>query len=225
MIRNIYHGSEKVIEKPIFGYGKAYNDYGLGFYCTENIDMAKEWAVGYKKNGYANCYSIEMNEFKVLNLNSKKFCVLNWLAILLDNREFEISSPLAYEAKEYILDKFLVEYEKYDIIIGYRADDSYFSFASDFLNGIISYRQLTNALYLGKLGIQIVLKSKKAFECIEYIGSEVAKYEEWYSKKDIRDKKARRQYLDLERYKRQKGDIYIMNIIDEEMDKDDMRLR
>ena len=43
--------------------------------------------------------------------------------------------------------------------IGYRADDSYFSFASDFINGAISYRQLCNAMCLGKLGQQFVLKS------------------------------------------------------------------
>ena len=29
----IYHGSEKIIQKPVFGFGNKYNDYGLGFYC------------------------------------------------------------------------------------------------------------------------------------------------------------------------------------------------
>ena len=38
----LYHGSKYIIDKPTFGKGKPYNDYGLGFYCTENIDMAKE---------------------------------------------------------------------------------------------------------------------------------------------------------------------------------------
>ena len=35
MLKTIYHGSDKIIEKPLFGHGKTYNDYGLGFYCTE----------------------------------------------------------------------------------------------------------------------------------------------------------------------------------------------
>ncbi len=43
MVRKIYHGSKDIIEKPVFGYGKTYNDYGLGFYCTDSLDMAKEW--------------------------------------------------------------------------------------------------------------------------------------------------------------------------------------
>ena len=59
MMKKIYHGSEKIIEKPIFGYGKTYNDYGLGFYCTEEIEMAKEWGVNFDRNGYANIYEIE----------------------------------------------------------------------------------------------------------------------------------------------------------------------
>ena len=33
----LYHGSDHVIEKPEFGAGKKHNDYGKGFYCTENI--------------------------------------------------------------------------------------------------------------------------------------------------------------------------------------------
>ena len=45
IMRKLYHGSEKIIQKPIYGQGKKYNDYGLGFYCTDSIDMAKEWGV------------------------------------------------------------------------------------------------------------------------------------------------------------------------------------
>ena len=79
----------------------------------------------------------------------------------MENREFDAPSGLAAEAKEYILKNFTADYKNYDAIIGYRADDSYFSFAQDFINGTISYRQLGNALRLGKLGQQFVLKSKK----------------------------------------------------------------
>lgn len=225
MIKKIYHGSENIIEKPILGFGKSYNDYGLGFYCTEEIDMAKEWGVSFNKDGYANIYNIEVDDLAILNLNDDKYCILNWLAVLLENREFDTPSGLALEAKEYILKNFMVDYKKYDAIIGYRADDSYFSFAQDFINGTISYRQIGNALRLGKLGQQFVLISKKAFDSIKFLGYETAKSKEWFSKKDMRDKLARREYFDIERNKRQKGDIYITQIIDEEMMADDPRLR
>ena len=38
----LYHGSNEKIERPIFGKGKVYNDYGQGFYCTEHIELAKD---------------------------------------------------------------------------------------------------------------------------------------------------------------------------------------
>ena len=37
----LYHGSDKILSKPLFGYGKIYNDYGQGFYCTQNSELAK----------------------------------------------------------------------------------------------------------------------------------------------------------------------------------------
>ncbi len=225
MIQKLFHGSPSIIEKPIYGYGKPYNDYGLGFYCTDSLQMAKEWGVGKDKDGYANCYELECDGLRILNLNTADYCILHWLTILLINREFDIPSGLALEAKEYLLANFSVDYESYDAIIGYRADDSYFSFAQDFINGTISYRQLNNAMHLGKLGQQFVLKSKTAFDRIQFVGSETAKCSEWYAKKMQRDKTARREYFSVERNRRVRGDLYITQIIDEEMTSDDARLR
>lgn len=221
----IYHGSKDIIEKPKFGKGKPYNDYGLGFYCTENLTLAKEWAVDIGRDGYANIYEIDDSRLSVLNLNDEQYTILHWLAILLENRHFDSPSSLSHEAKEYILNNFSVDYKSYDVIIGYRADDSYFSFAQDFLNGTISYRQLNNAMHLGNLGQQFVLKSKKAFDLISFIGYENASFNEWYSRKENRDKAARRDYFDTEKNKRLRGDIYITQIIDEEMNGNDARLR
>lgn len=225
MIRRIYHGSKDIIKKPKYGYGKPYNDYGLGFYCTDSIEMAKEWAVSIDRDGYANIYDIDMSGLTILDLNDDNYCILHWLAVLLKNREFDVVSPLAAEAKEYILNTFRIDDGNADIMIGYRADDSYFSFAQDFINGTISYRQLNNAMHLGKLGQQIVLKSKEAFERIRFAGYETAKQSEWYKKKMQRDKSARREYFNVERNKRQRGDLYITAILDEEMKPDDPRLR
>lgn len=224
MIQTLYHGSSHIIEKPLFGYGKYYNDYGLGFYCTDSLEMAKEWGVGKNQDGYANCYELDCEGLQILNLNAPEYCILHWLAILLQNREFDVPSGLALEAREYLLSTFAVDYQTFDAIIGYRADDSYFSFAQDFINGTISYRQLNNAMYLGKLGQQFVLKSKASFERIRFVGSEIARSSDWYAKKMSRDKRARREYFSVERNRRLRGDLYITQIMDEEMMPDDLRL-
>ncbi|MFG6358403.1 MAG: DUF3990 domain-containing protein [Acetatifactor sp.] len=225
MIKTLYHGSSNIIEKPVFGYGKTYNDYGLGFYCTESLEMAKEWGVGRNQDGYANCYELDCDGLRILNLNEPEYSILHWLAVLLQNREFDVPSGLALEAREYLLTVFAVDYEAYDAIVGYRADDSYFSFAQDFINGTISYRQLGNAMHLGKLGQQFVLKSRSAFERIRHKGSETAGSGEWYARKMLRDRAARREYFSVERNRRQRGDLYITQIMDEEMKPDDPRLR
>ena len=221
----IYHGSDHVIEKPLYGYGKEYNDYGIGFYCTKEISMAKEWGVSSIADGFANIYEFDDSGLKTLNLLSDDYCMLHWLTILLQNREFNITSMLANEAKQYLIENFNLPYNKADVITGYRADDSYFSFAQDFLNGTISYRQLCRAMKLGKLGEQIVLKSKRSFERIKYVGNEPAKIEEWLPRKNIRDSNARKDYFDIKKNKRQKGDLFITKIIDEEMKADDPSLR
>lgn len=220
----LYHGSKEIVKYPNFKKSKIHNDYGQGFYTTKSNDLAKEWAVSIDNDGYYNKYELDTSNLVILDLTKDKYNILNWLAILLENRTFDTSNPLETEAKEYILNNFMIDYKNYDIIIGYRADDSYFSYARDFLAGTISYRQLGLAMKLGKLGLQIVLKSNIAFNQIKFISYEVALSSDWYSKKYNRDINARNLYLNNEKYKRVKGDIYITNILDEEMKQNDPRL-
>lgn len=213
------------IVKPKFGFGKRSNDYGLGFYCTEIEDLAREWAVAKDHDGWANHYTIDESDLDALDLNGRRFCILHWLAVLLENRQFETEYGLASEAKEYLIKNFSVPYKKADVIIGYRADDSYFAFAQDFLSGAISYRQLNAAMRLGNLGNQYVLKSAKAFAALKYVDSVVVTRAEWLRKKETRDTEARYLYLKELRRKRLPGDLRIDRIIDEEIKGDDKRLR
>lgn len=224
-IWTLAHGSDHIIEKPVYGGGKRNNDYGLGFYCTESVDMAKEWGVGQDRDGYANIYHLDPSGLTLLDLNAPSFCILHWLAILMDNRTLTLQAGLAAEAQAYLKSHFLLDVNAYDLIKGYRADDSYFSFAEDFVNGAISYKQLTNAMKLGKLGQQVVLKSPRSFERLQYVGYEPAPKEIWYARKMVRDQAARRDYFHSEKLRRHRGDIYITNILDEEMKPDDQRLR
>lgn len=91
-IITLYHGSNKIIQTPQYAAGKRYNDYGRGFYCTQELDLAKEWAVSYDQDGYANEYRMNMEGLSVLDLSKNDFCILHWLAILVQNRLFDIQS-------------------------------------------------------------------------------------------------------------------------------------
>ena len=148
---DIYHGSDHIIEQPQFGEGKPYNDYGRGFYCfycTEHAELAKEWACAADSDGYSNHYQLDYSGLSVLNLNAPEYNILNWLAILLENRKFNVADGLPQRAKTYLQENFKVDYKKYDVIIGYRADDSYFSYAGDFVNGTLSLADLSETMRL-----------------------------------------------------------------------------
>ena len=119
----LFHGSDKIIERPYYGGSRDNNDYGNGFYCSESSDLAREWSVDENRDGFLNCYELDTDSLRVLRLCGGKYSILHWLAILLENRKFQITSKLAREAKRYLLEQFSVPYKDSDILIGYRADD------------------------------------------------------------------------------------------------------
>ena len=221
----LYHGSEKIIERPFFGGSKDNNDYGNGFYCSESADLAREWSVDKYRDGFFNRYELDENGLSVLRLGGGEYSILHWLAILLENRKFQITSTLAREAKRYLLAEFSVPYKDVDILIGYRADDSYFAFANDFLNGTISLRQLNEAMYLGKLGEQIVLKSEESYRHVRFLEYEPVDAAVWYPRREKRDQSARQQYFRKDRDGWQRGELYMPRILDEEIRSDDTRIQ
>lgn len=223
----IYHGSPKTIEKPLYGYGSKENDYGLGFYCTQSNDLAKEWACPTVQSGFSNKYELDMDGLRVLHLNSDGYHILNWIAILLQNRIFAKRSPVARQANSYILNEFLPDISGYDVVIGYRADDSYFSYAKDFLNNTISVNQLSQAMKLGELGEQVVLISEKAFQQIHFRGYEIADGSIYNPRRMARENRARSAYLSNHGadFSMISNEIYVLDIIREGMKNDDPRLR
>lgn len=208
----IYHGSISINEQPIFGKGKSYNDYGLGFYCTESLDLAKEWAVTEENDGYANKYLLDLDDLKILDL-SKDATVLNWITILLQNRVFNLKSDISKIGKKYLIENFDLPMKDYDVIKGYRADDSYFAYAENFLNNAISVQRLAEALRLGNLGEQIVLKSEKAFEHIRFLGYEIADCSIYYPLRQERNMNARKEFLSNRRGIPSVDDLYLNDII------------
>ena len=222
----IYHGSQQIVEVPKYGIGKSYNDYGQGFYCTENIELAKEWACPVKNDGYSNKYNLSLNGMNIMHLTRGEFNILNWIAILLTNRKFDITSPVGNNARDFIISRFMPDTKDVDIMIGYRADDSYFSFAEDFINNTISLRDLNFAMKLGTLGEQVVLLSERSFNQIQFIEYEVADYRKYYYKRAERDKNARIDYSNKKKNLEQlMNDIFILDIIREDMKDDDPRLQ
>ncbi len=218
----IYHGSEKIVEEPIFGEGKKNNDFGLGFYCTLSEPLAKEWAVSSLRDGFSNRYSLDTDCLNIMNLNSSEYTILNWIAVLVEHRLFSIKTPIARRAKRYLIDNFSVNVNAVDLIVGYRANDSYFDYAESFLNNGISVEQLAQAMRLGKLGEQIVIKSKFAFSKLKYEGFDVASKDEYYVLRKARDDEANQLYLEM--LEEESDGLYIQDIMRGGIKNDDPRI-
>ena len=186
----IYHGSEKIIEKPVFGEGKKHNDFGPGFYCTENEDLAKEWAVTKNRNGYVNKYSLNTECLNILYLNSEQYTILNWIATLVNNRVFTLNNPVANRARRYIIDNFSVNVNAYNAI---------------------TIEQLSLAMKLGKLGEQIVLKSRLSFEQLSFVNYREAESELYYPLRKKRDDDANNYYLKI--LEKEEDGLYVQDII------------
>ena len=218
----IYHGSSKVVDTPTFGSGRKNNDFGLGFYCTESNDLAKEWAVSSLRDGFSNRYTLDTEYLRILNLNSPDYTILNWIAVLVEHRLFSIKTPIARRAKQYLIEHFGINVNAYDLITGYRADDSYFDFAEAFLNNTITVEQLSRAMRLGKLGEQIVLKSQFAFSKIRYEGFEVAEKDRYYVLRKARDDEANQTYLGI--LEEEADGLYMQDILRGGITNDDPRI-
>lgn len=218
----VYHGSEKIVEQPVFGEGKKNNDFGLGFYCTASENLAKEWAVSSLHDGFSNCYTLDAEYLDILNLNCPDYTILNWIGVLVEHRLFSIKTPVARRAKRYLVDNFSINVNAYDLVVGYRADDSYFDYAESFLNNGITVGQLAYAMRLGKLGEQIVVKSKFAFSKLKFKGFNVAEKNQYYVLRKARDDEANRLYLKM---LEEEGDgLYIQDIMRGGIKNDDPRI-
>lgn len=223
-METLYHGSNQIVQIPTYGKGNPENDYGLGFYCTREPELAMEWACAEEDDGFANKYLLETEGLTCLHLNSEGYHILNWLAILLENRRFDLSSPVSVRARKYILDSFLPDYKGYDLIEGYRADDSYFSFAKAFLANGITLEQLRRAMRLGELGKQVVLRSPAAFDAISFIHAIPVDASIYHIRRMSRDRIAREDFRKMLTETPTEEEIYVSTIINEKWSNDDPRL-
>lgn len=218
----LYHGSDKIVERPIFGEGRMNNDFGLGFYCTANEALAKEWAISSLRNGFSNRYTLDTEYLNVLNLNSAEYTILNWIAVLVEHRLFSIKNPVARRARGYLIDHFGINVNAYDLITGYRADDSYFDYAESFLNNTITVEQLARAMRLGKLGEQIVIKSKFAFSKLTFDGYNIAEKDQYYVLRKARNDEANQLFLNM--LEEESDGLFIQDIMRGGIKNDDPRI-
>ena len=189
----LYHGSPDKVIVPQYGFGEDKHDYGRGFYLTEDIELAKEWAVcrPNETNGWVHKYELDTTELKILDFQQHD--VLVWLAELMKHRDADDSRRYKVLSEKFIT-KYGLDTTDYDIIKGWRANASYFYIAKEFVRDNIDMEILEELLSLGGLGIQYCLKSEKAFAKLNEVvdGLICVDYKEFNDRYNERDATARK---------------------------------
>lgn len=168
----IYHGSKVVIKEPNVKGSNELNDYGPSFYLTKDLEAAKSWACKNDSIGIVNEYEIRDQSFdslKILDLTNKtKFSVLNWMAILMHFRQLDTSFIKNNELTLNWLKKYYIDVNEYDVIIGFRADDSYFRFPLRFISNDLAFEDLEDVFLSGELGVQYAFMSQRAIKMLKF---------------------------------------------------------
>ncbi len=192
----LYHGSPNPKLIPAFGKGEEKHDYGRGLYFTQDIELAREWAVCNENDGYL--YEVEMDIDGLKMLDFDEHSPLSWIAELMSHRDADDSVRYKRFAPAFI-EKYKMDISEYDIIKGWRADSSFFLIAKRFVRDELDAGLLSEALRLGNLGIQYCVKSEKAFERINkaYDPIERVSMDIYLEKYNERDNIARKNLYDL----------------------------
>lgn len=193
----LYHGTPDEVVNPVYGGGQDKHDYGRGFYLTEDIELAKEWAVcrPSQQNGWVHKYELDCTDLKIFDFQKKN--VLSWLAELMKHRDAADTKRYRMLAAKFI-EKYGIDVSSYDVIKGWRADASYFYIAKEFVRDNIDVEILEELLSLGGLGIQYCLKSELAFSNLREIDEILpVDYTEFNDKYNRRDIEARNKMRDL----------------------------
>ena len=196
----LYHGTPDKIVTPTYGRGAEKHDYGKGFYLTEDIELAKEWAVCRPNdtNGWVHKFELDTDGLRILDF--QKYDVLVWLAELMKHRDAADTKRYRVLAKKFI-EKYGIDASEYDVIKGWRANASYFYIAKEFVRDNIDMEILEELLSLGGLGIQYCIKSEAAFSKLHEIENEIisvdyAEFNERYNQRDIAARKNMRDLVD-----------------------------
>ncbi|MDR1578747.1 MAG: DUF3990 domain-containing protein [Synergistaceae bacterium] len=191
----LYHGTSESNFAPRFGGGRDYHDYGNGFYTTEDIEAAKEWACQDVYNAaFVYSYALDRNGLSVLNLDENN--TLAWISILMAHRRSRKIRGAALERCNRMIERYGIDINSYDVIRGFRANDSYFQFTADFVTDTITIETLMKSIIAGDLGLQVCVKSGRAYrqmeKCADVIAINGAEYDYYHNRYLSKDSDARK---------------------------------
>ncbi len=164
----LYHGSKNGLTGTILPNSRETCDFGSGFYMGNNKKQPLTLICNYPNS---KIYTLNLD---LTNLKIKEFDIdLDWALFIAYNR-----GKMDSIKNTKIYNYYKSFKKKYDLIIGYIANDKLFMTLDKFFNGEITDQALINCLSALKLGRQYVAISKKACEQIIISKEEIITTEE-----------------------------------------------
>lgn len=149
----VYHGSNTEIIHPSLSYGRYDADFGIGFYVTQNQEMAEKWACN-KKESIINVYELDLDELTGIELLPDK----TWLDFVVHNRSGYPKQPP-------------FDLSDVDYFTGPTADDKLFSVAEQYESNLIDADIAVKAMNSMEIGTQISLATDAAIASIQFVKS------------------------------------------------------
>ncbi len=117
----LYHGSPYREFIPEYGKGEDKHDYGRGFYLTENVNLAREWAVCNPNggNGWVHKYFLDCRDLKIFDFESAG--ILPWLAELMKHRAADTSRRYRMLSEKFI-SRYGIGLDGYEVMRGWRRE-------------------------------------------------------------------------------------------------------
>ncbi|MCR5413296.1 MAG: DUF3990 domain-containing protein [Kiritimatiellae bacterium] len=158
----LFHGSCTEVVKPLVGIGRAFVDFGKGFYLTILQDQAESWAktISGRRPGQTpvlNVYDFDIESCKKEGYRHRFFETydMEWLDYVVDSRHGGSKSS------------------EYDVVEGGVANDKVIDTVEDYENGVITAEQALGQLAYQKLNHQLcILNQEVADKFLVFIRSE-----------------------------------------------------
>ena len=146
MVRELYHGSNTVVEFPEIRRSKYTKDFSWGFYCTSDYQQAYRWADRRRGDSVMNIYRYTENpQLKILRFADMSDEWLDFIAVCRDGQSHD-----------------------YDIVEGPMADDTIWNYVNDFLSGNISRTAFWELARFKHPTHQISFHTMQALLCLQF---------------------------------------------------------
>lgn len=170
----LYHGSDHVVGDPDPHYNNPDNDFGQGFYLADDYQLAAEWACmsPNNKENIVNYYEFNWEGLKVLDFLDGTHTLMEWLGTMLIYRKIWRLPDNLKPAFNFLRDRYGYWnlHEDYDVVVSWRADDSYFNVSTTYLSNSCDIKGLKYVMSRGNMREQVVLVKPEAFENLSYCG-------------------------------------------------------